>query len=155
MRREAADALARMSADAAAAGAGFSVSTAYRSRGAQSTLYEGYVERSGQGEADRFSARPGYSEHQTGLAADINDASACDLRACFADTVAGRWVAEHAADYGFIVRYPDGKEDVTGYIYEPWHVRYVGEQLARELDGGRAGTLEEYFGLDAAPDYEG
>ncbi|MBD4644500.1 D-alanyl-D-alanine carboxypeptidase family protein, partial [Xanthomonas citri pv. citri] len=82
----------------------------------------------GRAEADRVSARPGYSEHQTGLAWDVGDAATptCDLEACFGDTAAGRWVAAHAAEHGFVIRYPAGAEDETGFAHEPWHLRYVG-----------------------------
>ncbi len=152
MRAEAAAAMAALHRAAAEAGAGFSVSTAYRDYDTQHTLYDGYVARSGRASADRYSARPGYSEHQTGLAVDIRTGT-CDLEACFADTAAGRYVAEHAWEHGFLVRYPPDREDVTGYIYEPWHLRYVGPELAAHMHQTEAPTLEELFGLEPAGDY--
>ncbi len=88
-----------------------------------------------------FSARAGHSEHQTGLTIDCNDASDS-----FVGTPEAEWLAEHASEYGFIIRYPKGKEDITGYKYEPWHIRYVGKDLAQELDSSGL-TLEEYFGI--------
>lgn len=115
----------------------------YRSYWYQSDLYWGYVSRDGQAAADRYSARPGHSEHQTGLALDVNYASSW-----FDTTKEAQWIAAHCADYGFILRYPKGKEDVTGYMYESWHIRYVGKDLARKItDSGL--TLEEYFGIDS------
>ncbi len=152
MRAEAATAMVALHEAAAAAGAGFSISTAFRDRDQQAGIYATYVNRSGTARADRYSARPGYSEHQTGLAADIN-ADGCDLQQCFADTPAGRYVAEHAWEHGFIVRYPDGMEAVTGYMYEPWHLRYVGPELAAEMQETGVATMEQMFGLGAAPDY--
>ncbi len=119
----------------------------FRSATTQKQLYVGYVAVYGQTEADRFSARPGTSEHQTGLAIDIGRTSnTCALDACFATTPEGAWLAAHAHEYGFIIRYPGGREAVTGYMYEPWHVRYVGPQLAAELFASGL-TLEEHFKL--------
>ncbi|WP_084099680.1 M15 family metallopeptidase [Demequina sp. NBRC 110051] len=154
MRTEAADALQAMHVAAADAGAGFSVSTAYRAFGFQQSLFSDYSARRGVGSAETFSARPGYSEHQTGLAVDIYASSACRIKRCFGDEAAGQWVAEHGWEYGFVVRYPRGQQDVTGYVYEPWHVRYVGTDLAAALEEGGAATLEEHLGLPAAPDYD-
>ncbi|WP_267127705.1 M15 family metallopeptidase [Demequina gelatinilytica] len=152
MREEAAAAMQGLYRAAEEADAAFSITTGYRDRGLQQYLYNGYVAESGQEAADRFSARPGYSEHQTGLAVDIR-AGACELEPCFADTAAGRYVAEHAWEHGFIVRYPAGAEDVTGYIYEPWHLRYVGARLAAHMHDEGIATLEELFSLKAAPEY--
>ncbi|SEJ36767.1 M15 family metallopeptidase [Demequina mangrovi] len=152
MRADAAAAMTALHAAAEEADAGFSITTGYRDHAFQSSLYEGYVASRGRSAADRFSARPGYSEHQTGLAADIRS-EGCDLEACFASTAAGVFVAEHGWEFGFIVRYPAGAEDVTGYIYEPWHLRYVGVELAAYLHEEGVATLEEAFGLDPAPDY--
>ncbi|WP_159450183.1 M15 family metallopeptidase [Demequina sp. NBRC 110056] len=154
MTPEAAQALRDMRAAAAEAGAGFSVGTAFRSYGVQQGLYSRYVRTWGADRADTFSARPGYSEHQTGLAADIYQSAACRLKPCFGDEAAGLWVAEHGHEYGFHLRYPEGSTDVTGYRYEPWHIRYVGVELATHLHDEGIATLEEAFGLDPAPDYE-
>lgn len=123
------------------------IGSAYRSFALQTTYYTNYVKTYGQAEADRFSARPGTSEHQTGLAADLSTPDRkCYLDTCFGETPAGKWIAEHAHEYGFVVRYSDGKEDITGYQYEPWHVRYVGKELAAEVFKSKQ-TLEEFFGL--------
>lgn len=127
--------------------------SAYRSESYQKQLYQGYVRSSGQDDADRFSARPGTSEHQTGLAVDLGRTDGkCEIEACFGQTAEGKWLAAHAYEYGFIIRYREGKEAVTGYLYEPWHFRYVGRELAAEIQA-EPQTLEEFFGLEAAPDY--
>ncbi|PVZ58492.1 D-alanyl-D-alanine carboxypeptidase [Arthrobacter sp. H-02-3] len=124
----------------------------YRSFSQQASLYNSYVSQYGQATADTLAARAGYSEHQTGLAMDIGNASGtCALQACFANTPAGQWAAKNCRDYGFIIRYPAGAEATTGYTYEPWHLRYVGKNVA--LDMSSTETLEDYFGLEAAPDY--
>lgn len=112
----------------------------------QKKLYEGYVAKDGEKEADRYSARPGFSEHQTGLAFDIGETGkeVHWAKASFGDTEAGKWVAENAHLYGFILRYPEGKEELTGYMHESWHFRYVGKETATEIF--EAGiTLEEYL----------
>jgi D-alanyl-D-alanine carboxypeptidase len=130
------------------------VASAYRSYNYQKGLYNGYVARQGQAVADSQSARPGYSEHQTGLAVDLEPTSRkCEVEACFADTPEGKWLAANAYKYGFIIRYPKDKQAITGYIYEPWHLRYVGKVLAAELHKRGNPTLEEFFNLGAAPDY--
>lgn len=117
----------------------------YRSYDAQSQLYNYYLSTLGQAETERSSAKPGTSEHQTGLAADLGRTDGeCAVQTCFADTNEGKWLGQHAADYGFIIRYPNGKESVTGYEYEPWHVRFVGTDLAKKLSASRQ-TMEEYF----------
>jgi len=128
--------------------------SAYRSYSAQVSTYNSWVSRLGKKAADLTSARPGYSEHQTGLAIDIATAdSSCTLRACFASTNQGKWLAKNAWKYGFILRYPKGQTDVTGYEFEPWHYRFVGVSLAKEYHATGATTLEEFFGLPAAEDY--
>lgn len=125
----------------------------YRSHQYQAALYNGYVASVGQAEADRTSARPGTSEHQTGLAFDATAASGqCHLEKCFADLAEGQWLKAHAHEFGFIIRYLEGKEAITGYDYEPWHLRYVGKELAAELHE-TAQTMEEFFELPAAPSY--
>ena len=116
----------------------------FRSYDTQKILYNSYARRDGAAAADRYSARPGYSEHQTGLAFDLNS-----LSQSFAETAEGKWLAAHCAEYGFIIRYPKDKEDVTGYMYEPWHVRYLGIDTAKAVaDSGL--TLEEYLGITSA-----
>jgi len=152
--RSAATALKRMYAAAADDGAGFGSSTAYRSYNFQKGLFQQYVNQSGVAKAETFSARPGYSEHQTGFALDLYDLDAgCAHTECFANTAAGKWLVKHAADYGFIERYPDGATKVTGYKWEPWHWRYVGVELAQYMRDQKIDTLEEVFGLPPAPDY--
>jgi len=127
--------------------------SAYRSESYQKQLYDGYVRSSGQEDADKFSARPGTSEHQTGLAVDLGRADGeCEIEKCFADTAQGKWLAANAYKYGFIIRYLEDKEDITGYLYEPWHFRYVGRELAGEVKTSGQ-TLEEFFGLAPAADY--
>ena len=104
--------------------------------------------------ADDESARPGFSEHQTGLAVDVGMANAtCEVDQCFGATPAGKWVAANGYKYGFIVRYPQGLSDITGYEYEPWHLRYVGVGLATEMHNKAVQTLEQFFDLPAATDY--
>ncbi len=119
----------------------------YRSYGLQKQFYDSYVAKDGAMAADRYSARPGTSEHQTGLSFDATRADGkCHLNECFKDTEQGKWLAVHAHEYGFTLRYKPGKEDVTGYQHEPWHFRYVGRDLAVELNKTNS-TLEEFFGL--------
>ena len=116
----------------------------FRSYETQLTLYNNYVARDGKEKADRYSARPGHSEHQTGLAFDLNS-----LEQDFGETEEGIWLAAHCHEYGFIIRYPKDKEEITGYMYEPWHIRYVGTELAGIL-AGSGQCLEEYFGIESA-----
>jgi zinc D-Ala-D-Ala carboxypeptidase len=133
----------------AASQQGFSLifASGYRSYQLQSTYYNNYVRTSGQAEADRYSAKPGTSEHQTGLAFDIARSDRKNyLEQAFGDDPAAQWVATHAHEYGFIIRYPQDKESVTGYMYEPWHLRYVGKELAYELFTKKQ-TLEEFFNI--------
>jgi len=115
--------------------------SAYRSFSYQTTLYQNYVDKSSPDEADTYSARPGHSEHQTGYAFDLNS-----LSTDWANTPEGKWLAEHCAEYGFIIRYPADKEAITGYIYEPWHIRWLGKALAAEVTASGL-CLEEYFGI--------
>lgn len=130
------------------------LASGYRSNALQATVYSAEVKANGQAGADRESARPGYSEHQTGLAADIEPVNRqCELQVCFADLAEGKWLAANAYKYGFIIRYPKDKSSVTGYNYEPWHIRYVGKALASEMHSKSIATLEEFFGLPAAPNY--
>ncbi len=117
------------------------VVSGFRSYSLQESLYNRYVSEDGKAAADRYSARPGHSEHQTGLAMDLNDVSYS-----FADTAAGRWVAANCWRYGFILRYPENKESETGYRYEPWHVRYLGKELAADVYQSGL-SLEEYLGI--------
>lgn len=150
-----ATALEALDAAAKLAGINLIVVSAYRSYDEQTRTYQSMVSGYGQTEADRQSARPGHSEHQTGWTADLGSANdtSCRLETCFADTPEGKWLAANAYKYGFIIRYPEGKEHITGYAYEPWHLRYVGVELAEEMHRTGITTLEEFFGLPAAPSY--
>lgn len=126
----------------------------YRSYALQKQFYDSYVAKDGAAEADRYSARAGHSEHQTGLSVDFTRADGkCHLEECFADTEQGKWLAANAHKYGFILRYTKTKESVTGYQYEPWHFRYIGKELAAEMRKQNIITLEEFFSLDPAPTY--
>ncbi|MFD1213606.1 D-alanyl-D-alanine carboxypeptidase family protein [Arthrobacter sp. GCM10027362] len=154
VRAEAADAYKKLSRAAKADGVAITLVSGYRSYAQQESLYNDYVRQYGQQVADTLAARPGFSEHQTGLAVDIgNPSGSCALAECFESTPAGRWAAAHAEEYGFVIRYPKGSGEVTGYSYEPWHLRYVGPALAKEFELSGEATLEEFFGLPAAPDY--
>lgn len=117
----------------------------YRSYQTQEKLYQKRVSISSETEADRYVARPGCSEHQTGLALDVSAPSSdLALEESFAETPEGKWLGIYAPMFGFIIRYPKGKEAVTGYAYEPWHIRYVGKSLSLYL--ALTGlTLEEYY----------
>lgn len=129
--------------------------TGYRSYGAQAAIRADVEARRGFDHAERYSARPGYSEHQTGLAFDLHGTSqpGCDLQTCFGATVEGRWVAAHAADYGFLVRYTPQNTEVTGYSPEAWHLRYVGRELAGWMVTHGIGSLEEALGVTGGSDY--
>lgn len=118
----------------------------YRSFDTQKQLYEKYSEENGQEKADTFSARPGFSEHQTGLAFDIVDTSG-ELIQAKNDEKATQWIQNHAHEYGFIVRYMQDKESITGYIHEEWHVRYVGKELAQKMYESKL-SLEEYYNIE-------
>ncbi len=119
----------------------------FRSAKFQKELYDTQVAQYGQAEADRQSAKPGTSEHQTGLAIDLGRADKeCELTECFGGTPEGKWLADHAHEHGFIIRYLENKETRTGYMYEPWHLRYVGKELATELKNKQQ-TMEEFFNL--------
>lgn len=135
----------KMNADAKSLGLNLWIASGYRSYATQKRLYNNYVSSDGKEAADTYSARPGYSEHQTGLAFDLNS-----VEESFANTDEGKWVKDNCYRYGLIIRYPKGKESITGYIYEPWHLRYVGVELATKLyNNGDWITLEEYFGVDS------
>ena len=143
--KQIAPALEQMYKGSQTAGFDLMLISGYRSAKTQKELYDGYVAQHGQAEADRFSARPGTSEHQTGLVVDLGRADKnCELETCFGETAEGKWLAEHAHEYGFIIRYPQGKEAIVGYQYEPWHLRYVGPELAAELFRTKQ-TMEEFF----------
>ncbi|MFW2514214.1 D-alanyl-D-alanine carboxypeptidase family protein [Demequina sp. SO4-13] len=152
LREETVRQLAAMHSAAESDGASFWVVSSYRSHSYQADLFEDYAEQHGVEAAETFSARPAHSEHQTGWAVDVA-ADGCSLSACFGDTAAGRWIAANGHEYGFIIRYPEGQSHITGYRYEPWHLRYVGIGLASHMHDRGVATLEEQFGLPWAPDY--
>jgi D-alanyl-D-alanine carboxypeptidase len=133
----------KLYAAAAAAGQPFYVTSSYRSYEKQVATYNRWIATSGQAEADTYSARPGYSEHQTGLAFDVAT-TGCTLN-CFGSTPQYQWLQKHAADYGFIQRYHTGHELVTGYKAEEWHYRYVGVEVAKDMRAKGVKTLEEYW----------
>ncbi|HEV7454579.1 MAG TPA: M15 family metallopeptidase [Candidatus Saccharimonadales bacterium] len=148
-------ALETMVKAAADAGIHLNLQSGYRSYSFQVTLYDGYVKQQGQTAADRQSARPGYSEHQTGLAADLGGTSlpSCNVADCFGATVEGKWLAANAYAYGFIIRYTTDKEATTGYEHEPWHIRYIGTELSTEMHAQGVETLEEFFGITGGTAY--
>ena len=139
MERVAAEKFKKMSDAAKKDGINIYNVSGYRSYNTQKDLYNGYVKRNGQTKADTFSARPGTSEHQTGLATDINSVSDS-----FANTKEYKWLINNSYKYGFILRYPKGKEHITGYKYEPWHFRYLGEEVAKFIYEKNI-TFEEYY----------
>lgn len=140
-RREAADAPEEMQTAAAAEGLSLYVVSGYRSYQTQEAVYAGWVDLDGREQADTYSSRAGHSDHQTGYTFDLNS-----LEQSFAYTPEGIWLAEHCAEFGFIIRYPEGKEMYTGYIYEPWHVRYIGKEKAKTITVSGL-SLEEYYGI--------
>jgi D-alanyl-D-alanine carboxypeptidase len=152
MRSEAANQLIRMFAAAAAAGHQLTADSGYRSYAHQQTVFAREVAGSGLAQAVEASARAGYSEHQTGWAVDIGG-DGCEIATCFGATPAGRWAAAQAYRFGFLLRYPQGLEAVTGFMYEPWHFRYVGTTLAAAMHQRRVLTLEQAFWLPSAPAY--
>lgn len=137
-------ALQQLFADAKTEGLNLFVRSGFRSYSTQKNLYNNYVKRDGQAAADRYSARPGHSEHQTGLAFDINKANSS-----FAGSPEANWLAANCYKYGFIIRYPEGKESITGYIYEPWHIRYLGVETATAVYNSGL-CLEEYLGITSS-----
>ena len=136
-----------MASAAAKDGINLYIVSGFRSYSTQASIYNNYVARDGKAAADRYSARPGHSEHQTGLAFDVNS-----LSQSFENTAEGRWLAANCHKYGFIIRYPKGKEGITGYMYEPWHIRYLGNPTAEAVYNSGL-TLEEYLGINSVYQY--
>ena len=148
LEKDAIDAAKRMMKSAEEDGVVIKIRSGYRSYSIQSTLYNNYVRRDGKEAADKYSAVPGYSEHQTGLAFDFTTSDTItSIGDWFTDTIQAKWLYENAYKYGFIIRYPEGKEDITGHQYESWHYRYIGEEHSRHFAMNNL-TLEEYLGLD-------
>lgn len=146
MRSEAAAAVERMFDDfQAQTGLEMQALSTYRSYAAQQQVYGGN---------DLLTARPGYSEHQTGWVIDVDaNPRVCSLQQCFESTPQGQWLAAQAWEYGFLLRYPAGLTHITGYQYEPWHFRYIGTELAAEMRERGVQTMEEFFDLPPAPNY--
>ena len=139
------DAYNVLKSDSSVLGLNIYASSGYRSYGDQKYIYDNYVRMDGMVKADTYSARAGYSEHQTGLAIDLNT-----VDMSFDGTGESNWLKDNCWKYGFIIRYPKDKENITGYMYEPWHIRYVGKELARVLyNNGNWLSLEEYYGIDS------
>ncbi len=143
LRAEALEQLEKLWNAAKEDGVTLSIRSAYRSYETQKQLFKDYASRHGEEEASRFSARPGQSEHQLGTAVDFGGTEA-DFTARFGETEQGRWLADNAYKYGFAMSYPQGKEHITGYIYEPWHYRYIGVNHARQWKESGL-TLKEYL----------
>ncbi|WP_440895645.1 M15 family metallopeptidase [Amphibacillus sp. Q70] len=149
MRAEAAEALEKLFAAADQDGLPLAGVSAYRSNERQKQLFDDYVQKDGLEKAQTYSAYLGTSEHETGLAIDVAGADgSCAVSDCFDNKPEAKWLADNAHRFGFIIRYPKGKEEITGYKYEPWHLRYVGSDIAEEIQE-REITLEEYY--DAVP----
>lgn len=146
MRPEAAAALEDLFEAAAQDGITLYATSGYRSYSTQKAIFERKLERMDEKQANASVAKPGYSEHQTGLAMDIEGETTkgTGLTEAFGESPEGIWTAEHCAEYGFIIRYPKGKTNITGYIYEPWHIRYVGKEAAAEITELGV-TFEEYI----------
>ena len=145
MQPEAAEAFEALVNAAADEGLTIKVTTAYRPYSYQADLYYYYLAVKGEEWTEQYSAPPGTSEHQTGLAADVScEEIGYELDVSFADTAEGAWIAEHVAEYGYILRYQEGMEEITGYSYEPWHIRYVGRSAAKVITE-KGITLEEFL----------
>ena len=145
LRQVAAAALKEMFAEAKKADIYLHARSGYRSYQTQAQLFQNYSAKHGEEAANRYSAKAGQSEHQTGLAMDVTSESVnLELVESFGETKEGKWLREHAHEYGFIIRYPKGKEQITGYMYEPWHIRYIGVQLATDVYKSEL-TYEEYL----------
>ncbi|MBO9569040.1 MAG: D-alanyl-D-alanine carboxypeptidase family protein [Cellulomonas iranensis] len=157
LRADVAPDLTAMIDAAAPAGARLGILSGYRSYQDQAATRAAIEARRGFEHAERYSARPGFSEHQTGLAVDLGSGTqpGCDLQSCFAQTAEGAWLAEHAWEFGFVVRYTEANTGVTGYAPEGWHLRWVGRDLAAYLHGAGVGSLEEAFGVPGGPVYAG
>jgi D-alanyl-D-alanine carboxypeptidase len=154
LRKVTASALEQMFTAAKAQGVSLMLSSGYRSYAYQVNLYGGYVNTEGQAVADTQSARPGYSEHQTGFAADIEPVSKnCEVAECFGDTPEGKWLAANAYKYGFIIRYTAAEQSITGYEPEPWHIRYIGTALSTEMHNTSVATLEQFFDVSGSSVY--
>jgi len=130
------------------------INSAYRTFEYQAGLFSQKVNQSSEAEALLTNAKAGYSEHQTGLAVDVSvPAQGCAIMTCFGDTVGGKWLAENSWRFGFVIRYEQDTSEITGYTYEPWHLRYIGVPLAKLYHESGMKTLEEFWSLPPAPFY--
>lgn len=146
VRKVVASAFSKLSAAASKKGYTIKLTSGYRPYAYQKQLFEKYVNKDGRYSAEQYSAEPGHSEHQTGLCADVSSPSVnYNLVQAYGTTEEGKWLEKNAHKFGFIIRFPKGKEDITGYDYEPWHIRYVGKDAAKEIKKQNL-TLEEYLG---------
>lgn len=154
LRAEASVAATELFAAAAAENLSLIAQSAFRNHSQQTRIYDEDVVANGEPYASSYTARPGFSEHQTGLAIDIGAANgSCSFRDCLAELPEGHWLAANAWRFGFILRYPADKTQITGFAFEPWHFRYVGMLLATEMHDTGIRTLEEFFDLGPAPTY--
>ncbi len=155
LSKPAADAFLKMKAGMKKAGIGTLIlNSGFRSYNTQVGVHSKQVARLGLKAGEALAARPGYSEHQTGLAADVSAlGQGCTIQVCFAKTKGGKWLAANAWQYGFILRYPAGQTATTGYQFEPWHFRFVGINLAAEMKSKNITVLEKFWQLPAAPSY--
>ncbi len=151
IRAEAAAALVQMYQAASEAGVPFTITSGYRDYWLQKEIYDGLVTQGGVDFADQDTARPGHSEHQTGLTVDLHGAEGCQLSACFGETATGIWLRDNAYQFGYILRYNEGEQATVGYTYEPWHFRYVGIDVATAMHDQGVLNLEDFFGLPPAP----
>ncbi|BFT70250.1 D-alanyl-D-alanine carboxypeptidase family protein [Paenibacillus sp. P36] len=145
MRSVAAEAIEKLVAGAKKDGINIAGVSAYRSYATQKSLFQRYVQKDGEEKAKMYSAVPGTSEHETGLAIDVSGSDGkCAAEDCFGGTKEANWLEKHVQEYGFVIRYPKGKEKITGYQYEPWHIRYVGVDTAKDMVAKKM-TMEEYY----------
>jgi len=153
LRKVAAGALVTMFAAAKRDGVTLYSLSAYRSYATQKSIFDRNLASLGRATTLNLTAKPGYSEHQTGLADDLGDGSSCDLRVCFESHPAARWLAKHSWRYGWVLRYPLGYTRITGIQTEPWHFRYIGKPAAKEMHRTGVKTLEQFFRLPPSPHY--
>lgn len=145
LRKEASDAIEEMFNAAKEENINLVLGSSYRSYSYQASLFSRYVAKDGEEKAAKYSSKPGQSEHQTGLAADISDESGENfLKQSFKDTKEGIWLKNNSYKFGYILRYPEGKEDITGYMFEPWHFRYIGKEEALKVYNSGL-CFEEYY----------
>jgi len=153
LRRVAAAALVTMFTAAKRDGVTLYSLSAYRSYATQTSIFDRNLQRLGRATTLDLTAKPGYSEHQTGLADDLGDGTSCDLAVCFESHPAAKWLSAHSWRYGWVLRYPLGYTRITGIQTEPWHFRYIGKAAAKQMHFSGVQTLEEFFHLPPSPDY--